>query len=418
MKKAEMGLLGPYRVLDLTDKTGWFCARILGDLGADVIKVEPTRGDPGRCSGPFYQDEPDAEKSLLWFAYNSNKRGITLDIQTRRGQEVFRQLVKTSDFVVESWKPGYLNDLGLGYEDLAKINPRIILTSITPFGQDGPYNDYMATEIIIWAMGGMMYASGNSDRPPVRVSLPQGYLHASAAGAVGMLFAHYNRQITNKGQWVDVSGQEAVVRTLMNLRQFWDVNRIILKRAGPFRIGLSDSVNQRLIWKCKDGYVNFAIFGGAAGAKTNRALIQWLDEEGLAAEDLKVIDWESFDMAQATEKVYPLISKPLGTFFGMHTREELYKGALERKIMLYPVNTVEDLLKDPQLKARGFWQEVEHPELGMTFIYPGAFVSIPQAPIGIRRRAPLIGEHNEEIYEKVLGFSREKTIILKQEKVI
>ena len=163
-------MLGPYRVLDLTDEKGLLCGKIPGDLGADVIKVERPGGDPARNTGPFYHNEADPEKSLFWFAYNTSKRGITLDIETTDGQDIFKKLVKTADFVIESCPPGYMDRLGLSYSALERVNPGIIMVSITPFGQTGSYRDYKAPDIVAWAMGGIMYINGNADSPPVRVS--------------------------------------------------------------------------------------------------------------------------------------------------------------------------------------------------------------------------------------------------------
>jgi len=157
MDEIKRGLLNPYRVLDLTDEKGLLCAKLLGDLGADVIKIERPGGDPARNIGPFYHDEHDPEKSLFWLAFNTNKRGTTLDIEKVEGQTILKRLVKTADLLVESFPPGYMASLGLGYSDLDRLNPRLIMVSITPFGQSGPYKDYKAPDIVAWAMGGQMY---------------------------------------------------------------------------------------------------------------------------------------------------------------------------------------------------------------------------------------------------------------------
>ena len=166
MTDNSAGMLDQYRILDLTDEKGLLCAKLLGDLGADVIKIERPGGDPARNVGPFYHDEPDPEKSLFWFAFNTSKRGIILDIETAEGQGAFKRLVASADFVIESFPPGYMDKLGLGYLALEKINPGIILVSITPFGQTGPYRDYKTSDIVAWAMGGQMYSWGDADRPP------------------------------------------------------------------------------------------------------------------------------------------------------------------------------------------------------------------------------------------------------------
>lgn len=157
VKKAKVeGMLSPYRVLDLTDEKGLLCGKLLGDLGADVIKIEPPGGDTSRNVGPFYKDIPDPERSLFWFAFNTSKRGITLDIETADGQDVFKRLVTSADFVIESFPPGHMDRLGLGYPALNEINPGVIMVSISPFGQTGPYKDYKSPDIVACAMGGQM----------------------------------------------------------------------------------------------------------------------------------------------------------------------------------------------------------------------------------------------------------------------
>src|SRR3989304_4246953 len=166
MAKDAESMLSSYRVLDLADEKGLICGKILGDLGADIIKVEKPGGDLARRLGPFYHDDPDPEKSLFWFSLNTSKRGITLNIESVDGREIFKRLVKTADFVIESFPPGYLDKLGLGYFDLEKINPGVILVSIAPFGQTGPYRDWKTADIVAWAMGGNMAPWGEPDRPP------------------------------------------------------------------------------------------------------------------------------------------------------------------------------------------------------------------------------------------------------------
>ena len=197
--KQKDKMLSPYRVLDLTDEKGMLCGKILGDLGADVIKIEKPGGDLARNIGPFYHDIPDPEKSLFWFGYNTNKRGITLNINTADGKEIFGNLVKMADFVIESFPPGFMDELALGYSSLREINPRIILTSITPFGQTGPRKDYKASDIVSLALGGFMSLTGDVDRAPLRISVEQACCHAGAQAAVASLIAHYDRELTGEG---------------------------------------------------------------------------------------------------------------------------------------------------------------------------------------------------------------------------
>lgn len=403
--EVEKGLLSSRRVLDLTDEKGFLCGKILADLGADVIKIEKPGGDKTRNLGPFYHEAPDPEKSLYWFAYNLNKRGITLNIEAREGRQIFTKLVQTADFVIESFAPGYLDELGLSYLKLSQTNPRIIMTSITPFGQTGPYKNYKASDIEVMAMGGLMYITGNPDQPPLRISLPQAFLLASAHGAAASMVAHFYRETSGEGQHVDVSSQECVLWEIANAIPLWELNQNILRRAGSYIAGRWTGTKQRLLWKCKNGYVLFYILGGAFGVKTNRAIVKWMEEENVAPEYLQNFNWNAFDMATQTQEMQDQIEIQINRLFSMFTKEELYDEALKRGIMLCPVNTSKDIIENAQLKDREFWVDINHPELSTSITYPGAFTKLSETPLNIKRRAPLIGEHNLEIYKGELGLS-------------
>ena len=226
-------LLDPYRVLDLCDERGLLAGKILADMGADVVQVEPPGGSPARNVGPFHGDDPNPEKSLFWWAYAANKRSITLDLENRDGQDLLRKLVAKSDFLIESFAPGYLENLGLDYGQLSAINPRLVMVSITPFGQDGPYSNYQASDIVGMALGGFMYLTGDDDRAPVRISFPHFYLHGGAAGATAAMLAHTYRVTSGQGQYVDVSCQQAVAKTLAHAPQIWDIEGACLLYTSP-----------------------------------------------------------------------------------------------------------------------------------------------------------------------------------------
>ena len=409
--------LSPYRALDLTDEKGLLCGKILADLGADVIKIEKPAGDPAHNIGPFYKDTPNSEKSLYWLAYNANKRGITLDIETITGQEIFKKLVGTADFVIESFPPGNMESLSLGYSALSNIKPGIIMTSITHFGQSGPYANYKGCDIVDMAMSGYMFICGDPDRPPVRISFPQAYLHAGLEAAVGTMIAFHHRQLTGEGQWVDVAIRDSIIRASYNARPFWDLNRQIIRRQGCMRAGISAFAIQRQTWPCKEGAVTFELLGGIGGAKMNKALTQWMDEEGMADDFIRSIDWDNFDMALTTQELLDKINQRFGKLFMKHTSTEIYEEAKKRRIMLYPVATCKDIVENQQLVSRDFWQEVEHPELNTSITYPGAFVKASRTPCSTRRRPPLIGEYNAEVYQE-LGFSESEMQVLKQANVI
>jgi benzylsuccinate CoA-transferase BbsE subunit len=408
--------LSPFRALDLTDEKGLLCGRILASLGAEVIKVEPLGGDQARNIPPFYRDNPHPEMSLFYFAYNAGKKSITLNIETADGQSIFKRLVETSDFIIESFKPGYMKRLGLGYPQLSRINSRIIMTSITPFGQTGPYRNYKSSDLMCTAMSGFMYLTGDPDRAPLRISVPQAYLLGSAEAAAATMIAHYHRERAGQGQHVDVAIRDALIKTTINAVPRWEHDQKIMKRGGSYW-GLRDSP-ARVLWPCKDGWVSFALHGSKFGARTNRQLVEWADEEGMADELLKSIDWVNLDMERTDRAMLGQMEATVARFFMAHTKKEITEGGLARGIMVSPVQTIEDIWKCPQLRARNFWEEVEHPDLGTTIPYPGPFIKASGTPCLKPTRAPHIGEHNEEIYLNRLGVSREELAILKGANII
>ena len=407
-------LLEPYRVLDLTDERGLLAGKILADLGADVIQIEPPGGSPARNIGPFHGDDPLPDKSLFWWAYAANKRSITLDLERKDGRALLGKLVAEADFLIESFSPGYMEGLGLSYESLASMNSKLIMVSITPFGQDGPYSQYQATDIVGMALGGFMYLTGDEDRAPVRISFPHFYLHGAAAGATAAMLAHTHRVVSGQGQYVDVSCQQAVAKTLAHAPQIWDIEGAILKRMGVYR-QTSGENRVRINWPCKDGYVNYMVQGGTVAYST-RALLDWAKEDGLDTVELDEIEWEELGYGAVTPKLMDQFSGPIGEFFKGHTRAELVQGSLDRRILLFPVATPSALDDHPQLEARSYFKEIEHPELGLTVRYPGAFVKSGDGKdiAGVYRRPPLIGEHNVEIYQEELGFSSQELQSLKR----
>ncbi|UCH42249.1 MAG: CoA transferase [Dehalococcoidales bacterium] len=411
-KNAVEGMLSPYRALDLTDEKGYLCGRLLGDLGADVLKIETPGGDPDRNQGPFYQDKVDPEKSLFWFAYNNNKRGITLDIEKAEGQDILKKLVKSADFLIESFPPGYMDRLGLGYSTLGKINPGLIMVAITPFGQTGPYKDFKGPDIVVWAMGGRMYSIGEDDRPPTRISHhSQAYLQGGLEAATGAMLAFYHRQMTGEGQYVDVSIQAAAAQ---QGNSAWDSRNIVPQRTMPTRSRLRIT----RVWQCKDGKVSFGYAGGRMAERFVKPFLQWMENEGMADSYLTNFDWEDFDMAKTTQATIDRIEEPIARFFASFTKEELLEGAVRNRMMFYPTFNTADILQSPQLDARDYWEEVEHPELKTSILYPGAFAKISGNPVTISKRPPLIGEHNHEIYQQELGLSPEEFKKLEESKVI
>ena len=324
--------------------------------------------------------------------------------------------MKTADFIIESFSPGFLNRHGLGYETLSQINPRIILTSITPFGQTGPYSNLKGSDLVTQAMGVLLWQTGDRDRAPVRTTIPQAFAHAGADAAEATMIAHYYRETTGKGQQVDVSIMESVLWVAGRAVPFWDALKTDVIRAGRFW----DRPGRRFpaIWDCKNGYVTFLIQGGVAGDRTNKSIMKWMDSYGLAPDYMKETDWENWDWDKVTQAELDIYTEAVTEFFKTRTAEELEEGAIERGIMLNKVCDSADSRASVQLEARNFWTSVEHEELNDTLTYPGPFAKFSLTPVGTPRRAPRIGEHNREIYESELGLTPRELAELQAQGVI
>ncbi|MBN1849923.1 MAG: CoA transferase [Deltaproteobacteria bacterium] len=409
-------ILESFKVLDLTDEKGMLCGKFLASLGAEVIKIEPLGGDRARNLPPFMNDTPGQEASLYYAGYNTNKKSITLNIETDDGKAIFKRLVKDSDFVIESFSPGYMHKLGLGYLELSAINPRIIMTSITPFGQEGPYSQYKSSDLMCFAMSGLMYLVGDPDGTPLRISVPQTYSLGAAEGFGASMIAHYYRERTGEGQYVDVSIRDSMIKATIGILPECEVNQRVMKRGGAYWV-IRHTPN-KMLWACKDGWITFRLHGGTFAVATNRELVKWMSEENMATDFMLNVDWEHLDMDEADDEMYKKFEDPVGKFFMSHTRQELFEGALARNIMLLPVSTIEEVANSPQLAFREYWHEAEQPEWGKSIKYPGAFIKASETPCLKTRPAPSIGQHNEEIYKERLEFSNEELALLKAANVI
>lgn len=403
----EKGTLEGLRILDLADEKGVYCTKILADSGADVIKIEPPGGDPTRRIGPFYQDVPDSEQSLYFWYHNTSKRSITLNLDTEQGRELFKRMAERADVIVESFEPGRFKKLGLGYEELSRTNPRLIMASITGFGQKGPWKDYKCPGIVSAAFSGVMSAHGEEDSPPL---LPYGqitFFHASLQAINGIMVALLFRDKTGEGQYIDVPVHSCAVVSLQQRIPLFIVRGLNLKRTGsrhpakgPGKIGE--------LYACKDGLVCM---------QENRPPpLEWMEEEG-KVEDLKTDTRLWVDRAYRLEKEQH-IADVFGEWLKTHTRDEIALGAQKYGRTYTPVRDTREAFEGPPLHGRNFFVKVEHPELGICPEYPGAPYSFSEAPWRISRRAPLIGEHNLDIYGRELGLNKEQLVALKSAGVI
>ena len=413
-------MLNPYRVLDLTTERGLLCGQILADLGADVIKIEPPGGSSARKLGPFYQDQEDPENSLYWWAYNRNKRGVTLDVSKTEGQDLLRRLAQGAKFLIESDNPGTLAKYGLSYDDIAKENPGLIYVSITPFGQDGPKASYADSDLIILASSGPLVITGDEDRPPVRLSVPQGYLHASAAAAPAALIALHESHRSERGQHIDVSAQQAAAQSTQSSILAAPLNDAETRRmAGGAKMG---PLAIRLLWPAKDGHVSIAYLFGSAFAHFTKRLMDWIYEEGFCDKEVQQLDWVNmggllFSADPETVKTYERLKQIVEDFTKTKTKEELFQNALDRGLLVAPVKTIDEVVQSKQLESRQYWTSVEHDEVGKAFAYPGPFAKFSEQPIAYNRRSPKIGEHNVEVYGE-LGVSEQELADLQNKGII
>ena len=402
--------LSPYRVLDLTTEIGQYAGRAFAELGAEVIKLEPAEGDSVRRIGPFVRDEAGPDRSLLWFVLNASKKGITCNLDRPEGKDLFRRLLDRADLVLESYRPGYLEDLGLDDEQLRRDHPRLVWVSVTGFGQDGPYRDYKWSDLVGMALGGLLNLWGEADRPPTRARASQAYYHASLGAALGGMVALYHARRTGVGQHVDVSMQEVETFILAGpggVTGYWSLEGRNITRSGP-SINLGEVIS-RTIYPCKDGAVAVStLFGPHLPEllelmKKDDAAEFLADEKWLTATRFQALpgQWRcNQEEADAAEGV-------LARWLERYTRAEIMKMVQEKELVIFPVQTVPENLESEQLKSRDYFQQVEHPELGTSFTYLGAPVLLSATPWRIGGRAPLLGEHNAEVFGE-LGLSEDE----------
>lgn len=415
--------LPPIRVLDLTEGGCMLGGKMFSDAGADVIKIEPPGGSASRIA-PYYKNTNDPNESLFWLAYNTNKRGITLNLQKKEGQELFKKLAAKADIIIESNGLGYMDNLKLGYADISKIKPDIIYTSITPFGQKGPKANYKASDLTMWASGGFLNDCGDPDRAPVWIGFgPQASLFGGAEGAIGAMTAYWYRTNTGEGQFVDVSIQEATMSSNMNVLPMWDVNQVEFRRVGAVSFVASTRVKQPIYFKCKDGLIMILALGGNDPyASSSEHLVQWMKDEGMCPDWLAKLNWwKDYNAAVLKQELADKVGQAIEAFTLTKTKAELYEiGAFGKykQMLVAPVSSTKDISEDVQLKARNFWVNVPHSELKESVPYCGPYIGMSETPLALKKRAPLIGEHNKDIFVGELGLKETDLKSLKDKGII
>lgn len=367
---AEAAPLEGLLALDLTGELGWLLGKILADLGATVLKIDPPGGDPGRHQPPLIHG-PAGSVGATWVAFNACKQRLDLDLAVAGARARLLELAGKADFVLECEAPGRLDELGIGWAALSERNPGLVMTSVTPYGQDGPLARVPASDLELMASGGAAWLTGDPDRPPVRVSLPQAAAWACVNAAVGTLIAHHHRRLVGRGQHVDASAQCGVLPMLVHAPTFWEMAGVNPMRAGAFLVGRNvNGATMRNIWPCRDGFVTFAIYGGSAGRLSNRGLVEWMAEKGMASESLLAIDWDTFEVATMTPGEVESMEAAIAPFFLTLTKRQFLEQTEARRMLGYVVATAEDIAADPQLTARAVWADIDVPELGKAVRLP------------------------------------------------
>ncbi len=396
----QSGFLSPYRVLDLSDERGLLAGRMLGQLGADVVQVEPPGGSTARRVAPFTGD-PAPNNSLYWSAYASAKRGLTCDLDARAGRELILRLAAQADFLIESEAPGVMARRGLGFADLAKVNPRLIHVSITPFGSEGPKAGWAASELTLWAAGGALFPARDGDGPPLRITAPQGWLHAAADGACGALIAHFARLKTGRGQHVDISAQVSIAEATLSLVLAEPLADARGRRPAP---GTALPPRRPSSWASLDGRVEMALGVGAIGGGSTNALFAWMRECGES--DPRYDDWDwlevlaKFQSGALTLDALDGARETIGRFFARRATAELVTEALKRRILLTEIQTARTLAGSEHFGGRGLFATVE--EATGPRLLPHAWAKAPGA-FSTLRPAPGIGEHTAEAIDEWLG---------------
>ncbi|MEM8923187.1 MAG: CoA transferase, partial [Actinomycetota bacterium] len=395
-------MLSNYRVLDLTGEGGHLAGLMLRQLGAEVIAVEPPSGSPARRLPPFAPgDADDGERSLHHWAYTRGKKSVVLDLDTVEGRADLKRLAAGADILIESAGPGWMAARGLGPDDLAAVNDGLVHVSISAFGGDGPKAEWAATDLVLQAAAGNMSITGDSDRAPLRAggTLSQAFHNAASEAAGAALIALFERQrVSGRGQHIDVSAQQSMNQATQSMSLAAPLSATSTTRiAGGASL---QGIPIQLMWPCADGHASVTLLFGAAFATFTSNLMHWVHEERFCDESMRDKDWVEYPimLLDGREPVaeYERVKQALTAFFATKTKAELLAGAMERRVLITPVWTTAEVAASPQLAARDYWEELDHPELG-SVRYPGAFAKFSATPLEVLPPPPALGADTEAV---------------------
>lgn len=410
----DNGPLAGLRVIEVGGELSQWAGKLLADMGADVIKVEPPAGDAARRVGPFAADIPGPDRSLFFWASNTSKRGVTLDLSHPDGPPLLRRLLGSADVFVESLSPQGPPPAGIDSEELVRHHPQLIVASVTPFGRTGPWRDFVATDLTQIALGGPMASCGYdqedvADAPPIR---PDGHHAAAMAGvyaANAIMAALLVREAGGNGQFIDISTHEACAATTEGAFPQWEyLGQLVQRQTGRHASPVYTPPWQH---RCTDGrYVNLMGGGIPRNPTSWRPLIRWMVEQGLAG-DLEDPRYEQTMYVPVAERRgnpdVAYVVETLHAFVRALPAEQIYRGGQAARLPYGFIRSPEENLSDPHWADRGFFVDLEHPQTGARYPYPGAPYRFTRTPGGPRHRAPLLGEHNVAVYCGELGLSRD-----------
>ena len=395
------------RILDLTRiLAGPYCSMLFADLGAEVIKIEPPGGEMIRDNPPRVKKGKggphDRDRSAYFLSLNRNKFGITLNLKHPKAVALFKDLVKRADVVLENYAPGVMKRLGIDYPVLQEINPRLIMASISGFGQWGPQSGRMAFDIIAQAMSGLMSVTGQPDSPPTKVGTSLGDINAAVHAAFAIMAALWHRAQTGEGQYIDISMQEAMVSIMEGAIVRWTLGSELMAPIGSHNTNESPMA----AYRCQDGYIIIATVGNEHWHRFCRAVNkpEWASDPGYATK------------GQRWAKKYAL-QKEIEKITTQYTIEEVGQMLDRERVANSPILNIQQVVEDPHLNSRGYFLEVEHPVIGKAKISGFPF-KLTKTPGSIERTSPLVGEHNELIFGKYLGISATEVAKLKEEGAI
>lgn len=402
-------LLANLKVLELGDFfSAPYCSKLLADLGAEVIKVEmPGTGDSARRRGPFYRDVPHPEGSGLFLVLNMNKMGITLDVSIATGREIFLELVRRADVVVENFGPQVMSDLGLDFEQLSSVNPGIVLTSISSFGQTGPYRDYKAPDLVAFHMGGYASKLGGpvkdvNTTAPLKAAEHQADYASAVNAAAGTIAGLLTKAQSGAGQHVDISKQESTIPFV-----FSEIADVSYDGAEPNR-RLEDNPPTGVVSVLPtiDGYVGISPREDHLWARWIEVMgnPDWAEDERFSSREARIANWSELE---------PLLIE----WTSERRKTDIFRAAQAERVPSFPVNTIEDIYGSAQLEHRDYFTEVDHPLAGR-LRFPTMPYRFSSATWALRRPAPTLGEHNVEIYRHMLGLTPDYLVSLRRAQVI